>query len=357
MPTRIHVNGTRGKSSVTRYIAAGMRESGRRTWAKVTGVRPTIIGPDGLYWPIKRRGGPRVQEQFRIMKQAAADDAQCLVLECMSIQPELQVLEGRFFRPHIYVLTNVKDDHREALGNDIESQIRSLCEAMQPGSHVITTEGNHLAILRELAAKRGNEVSVVAPLTREQEAALPDGVFSINVALAVAACEICGIPSHISMPEIVREASTNSRATIPSRVGEAWFVDGFAVNDVPSATEFIQLWQSRFPEARGMTVLFNARADRPLRSQSFARYLPTVRDLDRITLIGNHARYMRRALISAGFAREAIILWSHREAVDVTRCLSRVGVGAGHLVIGLGNIGGDGHLISESLAPEVAYAV
>ena len=40
IPLRIHVNGTRGKSSVTRLIAAGLREGGIRTFAKTTGTAP-----------------------------------------------------------------------------------------------------------------------------------------------------------------------------------------------------------------------------------------------------------------------------------------------------------------------------
>ena len=47
IPTRIHVNGTRGKSSVTRLIAAGIRESGLKTYAKTTGTTPRIIDNKG----------------------------------------------------------------------------------------------------------------------------------------------------------------------------------------------------------------------------------------------------------------------------------------------------------------------
>ena len=40
IPLRIHVNGTRGKSSVTRLVAAGLREGGLKTFAKTTGTAP-----------------------------------------------------------------------------------------------------------------------------------------------------------------------------------------------------------------------------------------------------------------------------------------------------------------------------
>jgi UDP-N-acetylmuramyl tripeptide synthase len=44
---RIHVNGIRGKSTVTRYVAAILRESGLRTFGKTTGTAARVILPDG----------------------------------------------------------------------------------------------------------------------------------------------------------------------------------------------------------------------------------------------------------------------------------------------------------------------
>ena len=46
IPVRIHVGGTRGKSSVTRLIAAGLNHSGVRTAAKTTGTTARMILPD-----------------------------------------------------------------------------------------------------------------------------------------------------------------------------------------------------------------------------------------------------------------------------------------------------------------------
>ena len=43
IPNRIHVNGARGKSSVARLIASGIRESGSKVLAKTTGSSPRII--------------------------------------------------------------------------------------------------------------------------------------------------------------------------------------------------------------------------------------------------------------------------------------------------------------------------
>ena len=63
---RIHVNGTQGKSSVTRLIAAALREAGLVTCAKTTGTLARMILPDGREVPIFRPAGPNVIEQGRM---------------------------------------------------------------------------------------------------------------------------------------------------------------------------------------------------------------------------------------------------------------------------------------------------
>jgi len=57
IPIRIHVNGTRGKSSVSRLIAAGLRAGGIRTCCKTTGTLPRMILPDGSEYPVFRPAG------------------------------------------------------------------------------------------------------------------------------------------------------------------------------------------------------------------------------------------------------------------------------------------------------------
>ena len=67
IPLRIHVNGTRGKSSVTRLVAAGLREGGIRTFAKTTGTAPRVIDAEGRDRIIHRLRLPSIGEQVRLM--------------------------------------------------------------------------------------------------------------------------------------------------------------------------------------------------------------------------------------------------------------------------------------------------
>lgn len=71
IPIRIHVNGTRGKTTVTRLTAELFRRAGIRTLAKTTGDHPVMILPDGRSVPIRRRDPARIQEQMRIVARAA----------------------------------------------------------------------------------------------------------------------------------------------------------------------------------------------------------------------------------------------------------------------------------------------
>ena len=68
IPIRIHVNGTRGKSSVARLIAAGMRAGGLRTYAKTTGTTPQIINEKGNDIPIHRLRSASIGEQIKLIR-------------------------------------------------------------------------------------------------------------------------------------------------------------------------------------------------------------------------------------------------------------------------------------------------
>ena len=86
----VHVNGTRGKSTVCRLIEAGLRAGGLRVFCKTTGTDPMTIDVSGNEEPLHRRGKANIKEQVGILRRAAAQNAEVLVIECMALQPEYQ---------------------------------------------------------------------------------------------------------------------------------------------------------------------------------------------------------------------------------------------------------------------------
>ena len=83
----VHVNGTRGKSSVSRMIEAGLRAGGLRVFCKTTGTDPMMIDVEGREEPVLRRGRANIREQIAILRRAAAQNADVLVIECMAVLP------------------------------------------------------------------------------------------------------------------------------------------------------------------------------------------------------------------------------------------------------------------------------
>ena len=83
----VHVNGTRGKSTVTRLIDAGLIAGGFQTVCKSTGTLPFLFHTDGTEEEIHRRGPANIREQLELLHLAAKEKADVLVIECMALDP------------------------------------------------------------------------------------------------------------------------------------------------------------------------------------------------------------------------------------------------------------------------------
>ena len=127
LPIRIHVNGTRGKSSVTRLIAAGLRESGLKVLAKTTGTTPRIINEFGRDMIIHRLRSASIGEQVKLMRFFSYKKPDAIVMECMAVNPQYQwVSEHKILQSNYGVLTNVRADHLEEMGYSINHIAKSL---------------------------------------------------------------------------------------------------------------------------------------------------------------------------------------------------------------------------------------
>ena len=355
IPLRILVNGTRGKSSVTKYIAAGLRAADKKTVAKITGIIPTIIYPDESNKIIKRIAPARVQEQFKLMRLASKLSADCLVLECMSITPELQKLEGKIFKPNIYVITNIKDDHREQMGNE-EEQINAICNAIPTNSIVVTGEKRYrLEIERSAKSKKSSLVFVDDIVLKDEN--IPEDSYESNIRIALLVCKEVGINEATALTGIFQEVknSENLFYEIRSDKRKIRFINGFAVNDVASSQEFLNYWQNKLGEFKKINIIFNSRSDRPLRSIEFAKWLISIKNLNRIILAGNHIPRTSLELIRNGIESQKIIVWTKRKIKNAFDYLKEIS-DPDSVFIGLGNIADDGLLIINSLKENVAKA-
>ena len=152
IPIRIHVNGTRGKSTTTRLIAAGLREAGFKVLAKTTGTLPRLILEDGTEVSIKRRGNANIIEQLKIFTEAVKRKVNVLVIECMAVSPELQwVSEHKMVKSTIGVITNVRQDHLEEIGPEPNDMAEALKLTIPQNGILVTAEKKYFPIFKKQA--------------------------------------------------------------------------------------------------------------------------------------------------------------------------------------------------------------
>ena len=195
IPIRIHVNGTRGKSSVTRLVAAGLRAGGVRTIAKTTGSAARMIWEDGSETPVERFGPPSIREQIAVVNKAAERGAKALVVECMALQPDYQFFtEHRFIRSTHGVITNVRADHLDVMGPTETHVAAALSNSIPRNAKCYTAEERNVEPLRWVARKQGTELREITVSEKDREDA---GLFSYiehpeNIAIALEICNDIG---------------------------------------------------------------------------------------------------------------------------------------------------------------------
>lgn len=163
--TVIHVNGTRGKSTIVRLIDAGLRGNlPVAIYSKITGTKPAVINCKGDLVPIKRRGKANINEQIRQLISAAKQGAQIFIVECMAIQPELQkVCEEKILKADILVLSNVRNDHIPEMGRNLNEVARSFTSTFPTDGKIFTAEERYTSIFEKVAEARNSQLVTVAP--------------------------------------------------------------------------------------------------------------------------------------------------------------------------------------------------
>lgn len=283
---RIHVNGTRGKSSVTRLIAATLRAGGYKTFAKTTGTLPRIIDDKGLEVPVLRAVYmPNIIEQVKIIRYMAKRHPDAIVIECMAVQPEYQwICEHRMIKATIGVITNCRADHLREMGPTLENVTRSLLNTLPDRGIAFTAEQRMFPLMKQVADEQGVEIYQV------KGEDIPEDVMKHfdhlehpdNVALALEVGRRLNIPEDIALKGMYQSHPDAGALRLYKVVEDdkvVRFVNALAANDPESTLEIWHTIRRIYPEDMTVIVLLNTRADRFDRS------------LQLLEMIGNYIRY------------------------------------------------------------------
>jgi gamma-polyglutamate synthase len=347
---RIHVNGTRGKSSVTRLIAGGLRGGGLRVFAKTTGTKPRMIFVDGSEIPVLRIGKANIIEQTRIVARAMRQNADYFVTECMGVQPHLQdLLENKFIKSHVGVITNVRGDHLDEMGPTLPCVAASLCNSIPKDGHVFTAEDNFLDIIEARAAMRNTKVHKSDPcnVANSDMRGFTYLEHKDNVALALEVCQHFGVSKADAlrgMQQANPDPGVLRRYQIEIQGKSIEFVNAFAAND-PDSYKII--WQMllihREPDKK-LIVVLNSRKDRIQRSEQMGEFIATELDADFYVITGQLTHAIVNKAVACGLPHDKILNLGGKSLETIFDDIVKL-TEKKSLVFGIGNIVGFGEEI------------
>lgn len=354
IPIRVHVNGTRGKTSVTRLIAAGLREAGVRCVAKTTGTVPRFVLPNGREVPVYRPGGANIIEQKQSVSMAAAQRAEALVVECMALQPQLQWLsEHKLIRATHGVITNARPDHLDVMGPTEDDVARALAATVPVHGVFLTAEQRHRPFFEEVCEERGTKFRgaehISRPVTDEDLEGFPYLEHRENVELALAVCEELGVDNETALRGMWRAKPDPGAMTEADLVffgRRIVFVNGFAAND-PISTRYI--WEQSLRRHRDIDrriAVFNCRSDRADRSEQLAESYSSWTQADEVVLLGTGQYIFARAAVKSGLDPTRLVFVDRTHPADIFEILLGLAESSA-LVMGLGNIAGPGLALAE----------
>ncbi len=340
VPIRIHVNGTRGKSTVTRLVAAALREAGIPTLAKVTGTSPRLILPDGREPAIERRAAASIREQGWLLRRAARLGARAVVAECMAVRPDLQwISERAFVRATIGVITNVRLDHTDVMGRSLEEVAASLANAIPRDAVLVSGEPRFASLLAGRCASLATRLVAV-----DTRAASAHGIEDMppwlreDVHIALAVTRELGIDDVVAIRGVRAAAPdpgalTRGAATLGGH-HVAW-VDATAANDPESLDLLVEPITRLQPcdAAHGscpVIAVYNHRADRSDRLHTFAAASAVFRSSSAVFVVGDRPALTLMATIRRLVpGREVTFLAGSRLVAGLGGAVHRLRAGPG----------------------------
>jgi poly-gamma-glutamate synthase PgsB/CapB len=347
IPLRICVNGTRGKSTVTRLIASVLAEAGYRVLAKTTGSKPVLIFPDKTEKEIKRAGKPTILEQKQVLSVACEVHADALVVEMMSIRPENSRVESeKLLRPQVLVMTNVRLDHVDDMGRTKPEIAASLAEAIPSRGPLLVMEEELYPVFQAASDKKETRIIEVA---RSAGREIGGQEFEENVRLTLAVAGFFGISKDMAFRGMAKAQPDFGGLKVWTTMSEgkaaAWYLaSAFAANEPESTQKVLSLLRERFPQLPSrMIALLNLREDRGDRTRQWLEALKTgfFDAFEHLVFIGDHARALGRKKLSGPLAKTKISASAERCPQKIMDEIFGREIG-GAVIIGMGNMAGLG---------------
>ncbi|PUU93850.1 poly-gamma-glutamate synthase PgsB [Halanaerobium sp.] len=362
IPSIIHVNGIRGKSSTTRLISAALRSGGLKVLAKTTGSAARIIYPDQSEKEIIRHGPPSISEQKKIVQLAVEEEVDVLVIECMAVSPEIQwSSENLFLNADYMIITNVRNDHLDKMGNNLLEIAETISLSLPYNSNVISSEKKLARLIKEKSEMRNNQYSSTDNITisKEELQLFEKEVFADNIACAIKTAQCFNIDRKTALKGMfsaTEDPGSLKYYLLKEKNRNIIFINAFAANDRDS-TEIIWNRVSKnfdnLPvENASIYALINHRSDRGFRLKEFAEFL-TKKNRFNAYLLSGALKFRQRRLLKKILNSQKNILnlnlsiFALNKFNKLSNYFNNLESNEDLIIFGCGNIHGDAEIISK----------
>lgn len=339
----IHINGIRGKSTVSRLIDAGVRSGGYRTFTKTTGTSPRTISVSGEEKEINRRGKANIKEQIKAINWAYKEEADVLILECMAVKPELQyVCENKILNSDIGVITNVREDHLDEMGKTLDEIAESLSNTIPKNGAIFTSDKKYFEFFKEKAEKRNSK----AFMNENEKDQYWEIDFASNVALAVEVCKYMGIDEKKAldgMRSYHKDPGCLKTLVYKNEKGhKVFFVNAMAANDPNSTDIILKRISTRYYWNNKRYLLVNNRGDRVSRWEQYIKFVKSVEEkFDKVIVSGENRELFKKYLLKNKVDKNKIEILQNEKYFDE--------IEDGILIFAVGNICGHGKKLVDYL--------
>lgn len=295
---------------MVRLLASMLRADGRKVVAKTTGSEAKVILPNGSEREVVRRGNPSIIEQKKLIQQAASSNADVLVAEVMSIHPENHFTEcHRILKPHILGITNIRNDHVDAMGDSETAVAEVLSLTVTKDAKVfLPLESSYKPMTEAIHNQKGKMIPVSCKYPNRES----PQEFQENIDLATA------IASHLGVADqAIQNGIKDTRHDIGSY--QIWkfpqtstrpvffAVNAFATNDPESANLLFERIRKQIPvNVTDWIPILNMRWDRGDRTLQWVKQFKNEsEDWSRIIVTGGHGRAFERKVQKAKYVKPA----------------------------------------------------
>lgn len=341
----IHVNGIRGKSTVSRLIDAGLREAGFKVFTKITGTSPRIIDTAGVEKEILRKGKANIREQIKAINWACKEGAEILILECMAVNPEFQkITEEKILKADIAVITNVREDHLDEMGENLSEIAKSLANTIPQKGKLITAAENYFDFFKKEAEKKSSQVFLVDENKIEDKKEYEKIDFPINVALALETCKQLYVDEKIllkGMKKYKKDSGVLKIYYLKINDKKIFFINAMAAND-PDSTEIIleKIKKDRCWRENKKILLLNNRKDRISRAEQHVKLIKKIENqFDEIIIFGENRNLLKKMVLKENISSSKVSIKKD------SRFLNEITENS--LIFAIGNICGRGKELVE----------